>query len=65
MDELNSAEDEERGDDDGGGGLPEELRLREQRVAKLQAVREPARGGARDDAEIEQPELLQRTAGEQ
>jgi hypothetical protein len=40
MDELNSAEDEEHGDDDGGGGLPEELRLRERRVAKLRAVRE-------------------------
>ena len=40
MDELNEREDEEHGDDDGGGGLPEELRTREQRVAKLRAVRE-------------------------
>jgi transposase len=40
MDELNEAEDEEHGDDDGGGGLPEELRIRERRVAKLRAVRE-------------------------
>ena len=40
MDELNEAEDVEHGDDDGGGGLPEELREREGRVAKLRAVRE-------------------------
>lgn len=40
MDECNEAEDEEHGDDDGSGGLPEELRDREKRVAKLRAVRE-------------------------
>ena len=39
MDECNEAEDEEHGDDDGGGGLPAELQDREQRVAKLRAVR--------------------------
>lgn len=39
MDECNAAEDEEHGDDDGSGGLPAELRDREQRVAKLRAVR--------------------------
>ncbi len=41
MDELNESEDEEHGgDDDGGGGLPEELRTRARRLAKLRAVRE-------------------------
>ena len=40
MDECNEAEDEEHGDDDGSGGLPAELQDREQRVAKLRAVRE-------------------------
>ena len=40
MDERNEAEDEEHGDDDGSGGLPAELQDREQRVAKLRAVRE-------------------------
>ena len=40
MDELNESEDEEHGDDERGGGLPEELRTREQRVARLRAVRE-------------------------
>jgi transposase len=39
MDECNEAEDEEHGDDDGSGGLPAELQDREQRVAKLRAVR--------------------------
>jgi transposase len=39
MDECNAAEDEEHGDDDGSGGLPAELQDREQRVAKLRAVR--------------------------
>lgn len=39
MDECNDAEDDEHGDDEGGGGLPAELRSREQRVAKLRAVR--------------------------
>lgn len=39
MDECNEAEDEEHGDDDGRGGLPAELQDREQRVAKLRAVR--------------------------
>jgi transposase len=49
MDECNAAEDEEHGDDDGSGGLPAELRDREQRVAKLRAVRkqlEAERGSA-------------------
>lgn len=49
MDECNEAEDEEHGDDDGSGGLPAELRDREQRVAKLRAVRkqlEAERGSA-------------------
>jgi transposase len=40
MDECNDAEDEEHGDDDGSGGLPAELQDRQQRVAKLQAVRQ-------------------------
>ena len=40
MDECNEAEDDEHGDDDGSGGLPAELQDREQRVAKLRAVRE-------------------------
>jgi len=41
LDEVNEAEDEEHGDDDdGSGGLPAELQDREQRVAKLRAVRE-------------------------
>jgi hypothetical protein len=40
MDECNEAEDDEHGDDDGSGGLPVELQDREQRVAKLRAVRE-------------------------
>jgi transposase len=40
MDELNEAEDDEHGDDDGGGGLPAELQRREQRIAKLRAVRQ-------------------------
>ena len=40
MDECNAAEDDEHGDDDGSGGLPAELQDREQRVAKLRAVRE-------------------------
>src|SRR5258705_6287936 len=40
MDECNEAEDEEHGDDDGSGGLPAELQDREQRVAKLRAVRQ-------------------------
>jgi transposase len=39
MDECNDAEDDEHGDDDGSGGLPAELQDREQRVAKLRAVR--------------------------
>ena len=40
MDECNAAEDDEHGDDDdGSGGLPAELQDREQRVAKLRAVR--------------------------
>lgn len=39
MDECNAAEDEEHGDGDGSGGLPAELQDREQRVAKLRAVR--------------------------
>jgi transposase len=39
MDECNEAEDDEHGDDDGSGGLPAELQDREQRVAKLRAVR--------------------------
>jgi transposase len=39
MDECNDAEDDEHGDDDGSGGLPAELQSREQRVAKLRAVR--------------------------
>jgi hypothetical protein len=39
MDELNEHEDDEHGDDEGGGGLPAELQSREQRVAKLRAVR--------------------------
>lgn len=39
MDECNEAEDEEHGDDDGSGGLPAELQDREQRLAKLRAVR--------------------------
>jgi transposase len=39
MDECNAAEDEEHGDDDGSGGLPAELQDREQRIAKLRAVR--------------------------
>jgi transposase len=39
LDECNAAEDEEHGDDDGSGGLPAELRDREQRIAKLRAVR--------------------------
>jgi transposase len=39
MDECNAAEDEEHGDDEGSGGLPAELQDREQRVAKLRAVR--------------------------
>ncbi len=50
MDECNEAEDDEHGDDDdGGGGLPAELQDREQRVAKLRAVRkqlEAERGSA-------------------
>jgi transposase len=49
MDECNEAEDDEHGDDDGSGGLPAELRDREQRVAKLRAVRkqlEAERGSA-------------------
>ena len=40
MDECNESEDDEHGDDDGSGGLPAELQDREQRVAKLRAVRE-------------------------
>jgi transposase len=40
MDACNAAEDEEHGDDEGSGGLPAELRDRQQRVAKLRAVRE-------------------------
>src|SRR5262245_41870323 len=40
MDECHEAEDDEHGDDDGSGGLPAELQDREQRVAKLRAVRE-------------------------
>ncbi len=40
MDECNEAEDDEHGDDDGSGGLPVDLQDREQRVAKLRAVRE-------------------------
>jgi transposase len=39
MDERNEAEDDEHGDDDGSGGLPAALQDREQRVAKLRAVR--------------------------
>jgi transposase len=39
MDECNEAEDDEHGDDDGSGRLPAELQDREQRVAKLRAVR--------------------------
>jgi DDE family transposase len=39
MDECNEAEDDEHGDDDGSGGLPAELQDREQRIAKLRAVR--------------------------
>jgi transposase len=40
IDECNAAEDDEHGDDDdGSGGLPAELQDREQRVAKLRAVR--------------------------
>ena len=39
MDECNEVEDDEHGDDDGSGGLPAELQDREQRVAKLRAVR--------------------------
>jgi len=39
MDECNESEDDEHGDDDGSGGLPAELQDREQRVAKLRAVR--------------------------
>lgn len=39
MDACNEAEDAEHGDDDGSGGLPAELQDREQRVAKLRAVR--------------------------
>ncbi len=39
MDECNEAEEDEHGDDDGSGGLPAELQDREQRVAKLRAVR--------------------------
>ncbi len=49
MDECNDAEDEEHGDDDGSGGLPAELQDREQRVARLRAVRkqlEAERGSA-------------------
>ena len=49
MDELNESEDEEHGDDDGGGGLPEELRSREGRVAKLRAVREQLEAERDDD----------------
>jgi len=40
IDERNAAEDEEHGDDDGSGGLPQELCNREQRRAKIRAVRE-------------------------
>lgn len=40
LDEVNASEDDEHGDDDGDGGLPAELQDREQRVAKLRAVRE-------------------------
>jgi transposase len=40
MDECNEAEEDEHGDEDGSGGLPVELQDREQRVAKLRAVRE-------------------------
>jgi len=40
MDAVNEAEDDAHGDDDGSGGLPSELQSREQRVAKLRAVRE-------------------------
>jgi transposase len=40
MDEVNATEDAEHGaDDDGSGGLPAELQSREQRLAKLRAVR--------------------------
>ena len=39
MDECNEAEDDEHGDDDGSGGLPAEMQDREQRIAKLRAVR--------------------------
>jgi transposase len=40
LDEVNAAEDATHGeDDDGSGGLPPELRSREQRLAKLRAVR--------------------------
>jgi len=40
MDDVNAAEDTAHGDDDdGSGGLPAELRSREQRLAKLRAVR--------------------------
>ena len=44
IDECNEAEDDEHGDDDGAGGLPAELQDREQRVAKLRAVREQLEG---------------------
>jgi transposase len=41
MESCNAAEDEEYGeDDDGGGGLPEGLRDREKRRAKIRAARE-------------------------
>ncbi len=40
LDDVQAAEDREHGeDDDGSGGLPAELRTREQRLAKLRAVR--------------------------
>jgi transposase len=40
IDECNEVEDDEHGEDgDGGGGLPTELQSREQRIAKLRAVR--------------------------
>jgi len=39
MDACNEAEDDAHGDDDGSGGLPAELQDREQRVARLRAVR--------------------------
>jgi transposase len=40
MDDVNAAEDTAHGDDDdGSGGLPAELRSREERLAKLRAVR--------------------------